>query len=268
MNSFSETLFADLAAIRDGKPLIHNITNFVVMNQTANVLLAVGASPVMAHAAEEVEDMVAFAGALVLNMGTLWPELVDSMVLAGKKANQLGVPVIFDPVGAGATALRTDAARRIMGEVKISVLRANASEAMITGGVQAQIRGVDSVEDGESIGDIARTIAVEHRMVVAVTGATDVITDGARTLLCRNGDPMMGRVTGTGCSSTSVVAAFCAVQKDYWRAASEALTYYALCGQIAAQNAPGPGSFEMALRDKLYNITPREAQPLLAVATI
>jgi len=267
MQPYLDSLLADLTAIRDRAPLIHNITNFVVMNQTANVLLAVGASPVMAHAAEEVEDMVVYAGALVLNMGTLWPELVDSMVLAGKKANALGVPVVFDPVGAGATALRTKAARRIMDEVQISVLRANAAEAMISAGVEAKIKGVDSLEDGESIGDIAREIAAKNKMTVAVTGATDVVTDGSRVFFCRNGDAMMGRVTGTGCSSTSVVGAFCAVQKDYWQAAAEALGYYAMCGQIAANGAPGPGSFEMALRDKLYNITRSDMEAILAVET-
>ena len=250
-----EQTWTDRQAIRKRQPLIHNITNFVVMNETANVILAVGASPVMAHALEEVEEMVGFAGALVLNIGTLWPGLVEACVVAGKRANVLGVPVIFDPVGAGATTLRTRAVERILGEVRVSVLRSNASEAFAAAGMPARIRGVDSLVGEADMSAAASAIARKLGLTVAITGKTDVITNGSVTYHCQNGHVLLQTVTGTGCSATAMVGCFAAVQADPVLAAAEALGYYGLCGELAAAGAVGPGSFEMALRDHLYSLT-------------
>lgn len=250
-----EQTWTDLQAIRKRQPLIHNITNFVVMNETANVILAVGASPVMAHALEEVEEIVGLAGALVLNIGTLWPGLVEACVAAGKRANALGVPVIFDPVGAGATALRTRAVERILGEVRVSVLRANAAEALAAAGLPAKIRGVDSLVGDAEMGAAAVAIARKLGVTVAITGRTDVITNGGVTYYCQNGHALLQTVTGTGCSATAVVGCFAAVRADPVLAAAEALGYYGLCGELAAAGAAGPGSFEVALRDRLYSLT-------------
>ncbi|MFA5206834.1 MAG: hydroxyethylthiazole kinase [Lentisphaeria bacterium] len=256
--SIQQQTWADLEALRRRKPLIHNITNFVVMNGTANVILAAGASPVMAHAAEEVEEMAAVAGAVVLNIGTLWPGLVDACVKAGKRANVCGVPVVFDPVGAGATTLRTEAVKRILGEVRVSILRCNAAEAFAAAGRPAAIRGVDSLADEADLGGAAREIARQLGVTVAITGRTDVITDGTAAWQCRNGHPLLQAVTGTGCAATAMVGCFAAVQPDPVLAAAEALGYYGLCGELAAPGAAGPGSFETALRDRLYSITRQE----------
>ncbi len=256
MDITAKQIWGNLELIREKRPLIHNITNFVVMNETANVILCVGASPVMAHAPEEVAEMASFAGALVLNIGTLYNELIEAMIIAGKKANEVGTPVALDPVGAGATRMRTEAVKRIMDKVKISVLRANMAEAMACSGMAAKIRGVDSLENGSmEKADVAREIARRIGSVVAITGATDYISDGTDCFACENGHPLMGSVTGTGCSVTATTGCFLAVEKNAAAAAANALAYFALCGELAAQGAAGPGSFEIALRDKLYNAT-------------
>src|SRR6266496_1377895 len=174
---------ADLAAIRERKPLVHQITNYVVMNETANATLALGALPVMAHAREEVEEMVALAGALVLNIGTLSPHWIDAMILAGKAANEYGVPVVLDPVGAGATRFRTETARRLLDEVKVAVLRGNQGEVATLVGLQAEVRGVESIGAGGEPADLARTAARNLGLVASVTGPIDHVSDGDRVLI-------------------------------------------------------------------------------------
>jgi hydroxyethylthiazole kinase len=255
MKSFAKLICEDRAAIRARKPLVHSMTNFVVMNETANALLAIGASPVMTDAVEEVEEMVSIASALVLNIGTLYPRSVDAMVVAGRVANRKGIPVVLDPVGAGATRLRTDAARRILSEVRVSVLRANQGEAMAVAGMQGDVRGVDSVSAVEGFADIGRQIAIKLGCPVAVTGATDVITDGTTTYLCHNGHSMLQDVTGTGCTVTALTGAFLAVSPDVLRGAAGALGMFGLCGELAAAGAAGPATFEIALRDLIYSIS-------------
>lgn len=249
---------ADLAAIRQQKPLVHNITNFVVMNSTANALLACGASPVMAHAIEEVEEMVSLAGALVLNVGTLTPPWVASMITAGKKANQVGVPVILDPVGSGATRLRTESAVRILDQVKVSVVRGNASEVLSLAQVESATKGVDSVHSVEQASQAAAELARQLKLPVAITGARDLITDGTKVLSVANGHPMMGMVTGMGCTATAIMGAFLAVQPQALLAAAGGLAFLGLAGQRAATRADGPGSFQVALLDALYALTPEE----------
>ena len=192
-----------LSRLRETKPLVHQITNYVVMNETANATLALGALPVMAHAREEVEEMVRLAGALVLNIGTLSPTWVEAMLLAGRAANDAGVPVVLDPVGAGATTYRTETARRLLADVKVSVLRGNAGEIATLVGVAAEVRGVESVGVEGSAEELARTAARELGLVASVTGAVDHVSDGEVVRAVSNGHPLLATVTGTGCISTA-----------------------------------------------------------------
>jgi len=244
-----------MAKVRAEKPLVHHITNLVVMNETANITLCAGALPVMAHAKEEVEEMTSAAKALVLNIGTLWPEQVDTMLLAGHCANRCGVPIIFDPVGAGATRLRTATGRRLLEELSIAVTRGNAAEIAALLGHEAKISGVESRGVAREPGELATEFAQRHGCVAAVTGAVDVVTDGSRIARVANGHPMMAAVTGTGCMATSVVAAYAAVESDLVAAAAIALAAYGLAGETAASKAAGPGSLHVGLYDALANLT-------------
>src|ERR671926_1732147 len=186
-----------LRTLRERKPLVHQITNYVVMNETANATLALGALPVMAHAREEVEEMVALAGALVPNIGTLSPDWVDAMLLAGRAANERGVPVVVDPVGAGATRYRTETARRILDEVDVTVLRGNAGEVATLVGIAAEVRGVESVDAGGEPAELAREAARSLGVVASVTGPVDHVSDGDAVLGVSNGHVLLGAVTGT-----------------------------------------------------------------------
>jgi hydroxyethylthiazole kinase len=250
----------NLARIRETKPLIHNITNFVVMNETANAILALGALPVMAHAAEEVEEMASVAGALVLNIGTLWPELVDSMVLAGKAANRSMVPVVLDPVGVGATYLRTAAAKRILDEVDVALVRGNAAEVAILAGEAAEIRGVESIGASDDVPAVARLLARARNCAVAVTGTTDYVVDATSAYAVHNGHALLGRITGSGCMSTTMCASFASVAENTAEAATQALAVFGLAGEHAAAVASGPGSFHAALYDALANLTPEAVE--------
>lgn len=259
----SETNWAAQAAenlkrVRETKPLVHNVTNFVVMNFTANVLLAAGASPVMAHAENEVEEMVSFAKALVLNIGTLDDAWIAAMLKAGKQASALGVPIILDPVGAGATKLRTTAAKRILAETKVTLVRGNASEILALGGAASKAKGVDAADSVEAAAERAVTLARELGVPVAITGPVDFITDGKRVARVANGHPLMGCVTGTGCGATAIIGAFAGVDADPVSAAATALAYYGLAGEHAADGAAGPGSFAVRFLDALHSLSLEE----------
>jgi len=258
MENWGQRAAERLAAIRERQPLVHNITNFVVMNTTANALLACGASPVMAHAAEEVEQMVSFAGALVLNIGTLTPPWIESMLLAAKKARALGVPAVLDPVGSGATELRTQASRRIIGEAGVSLVRGNASEVLSLAERASRTKGVDSAHSVDEAAQAGRELALALATPVAITGAVDLVTDGQRSLRVANGHAMLTRVTGTGCLATAIIGAFLAVEPDPLAAAACALAYVGLAGERAAAISSGPGSLQVNLLDALYNLTPEE----------
>jgi hydroxyethylthiazole kinase len=248
---------ADLAAIRERKPLVHQITNYVVMNETANATLALGALPVMAHAREEVEEMAALAGALVLNIGTLSPRWVEAMLAAGRAANSAGVPVVLDPVGAGATSYRTETARRLLQEIDVAVVRGNAAEIATLAGREAEIRGVESIGASDSAAELARVAAGELGTVVAVTGAVDQVSDGEQTVAVANGDPLLATITGSGCMATAITGCFVAVRPDApLAAAAEALVAFGVAGEDAAHEARGPGSFHVALYDALYALDP------------
>jgi hydroxyethylthiazole kinase len=244
-----------LGTIRERKPLVHNITNYVVMNETANAILALGALPVMAHAPEEMEEMVAIAGALVINIGTLEPAWVESMLAAGAAANALGVPVVLDPVGAGATRYRTDTAKRILDTLDVAVLRGNAGEVATLVGAEAEVRGVESVAAGDGA-DLAREAARSLGVVASVTGAVDHVSDGERSAEVSNGHELLASITGTGCMSTAMTGCFLAAAEDPFTAAVEALVAFGVAGEDAAAGAKGPGSFHVALYDALAALDP------------
>jgi hydroxyethylthiazole kinase len=247
---------ADLALIRDRKPLVHQITNYVVMNETANATLALGALPVMAHAMQEVEEMAAAASALVLNIGTLSDEWVEAMRAAGRSANRAGVPVVLDPVGAGATSYRTETARGLLDELEVAVVRGNSAEIATLAGREAEIRGVEAVGSGGGA-ELAREAASMLGCVAAVTGAVDHVSDGDRAYSIANGHELLGTVTGTGCMATAITGCFLAVRADDpLEAATEALVAFGVAGEDAATTAGGPGSFHVALYDALYALDP------------
>lgn len=251
-----EAIWDDLCQVRKTAPLVHNITNYVVMNTTANALLAVGASPVMAHAAEEVEDMVALAGALVVNIGTLSPSWADAMRLAARRAREIGRPWLLDPVGVGATRLRDNVAASLM-DLRPDVVRGNGSEiaalAAATPGT-VTTKGVDSTLGSEAGLTSALLLAARTGGIVAITGAIDYITDGTTTHRIANGHPLMARVTGLGCTASSLTGAFLAVQPDRLRAVVSALAVFAIAGELAAEGAPGPGTLQLRLYDILYGL--------------
>lgn len=255
MNDTAQFAAKAFATVRNKRPLIHHITNFVVMNNTANITLCSGALPVMAHAPEEVEEMVSAAGALVLNIGTLWAGQVEAMLLAGKRANQRGIPVVLDPVGAGATRFRTETARQLLDELSIDIVRGNLAEIATLAGAQAEISGVESIGVSGEAALVATQFARQYGAIAAVTGPIDFVTDGIRLARIANGHPLMSRVTGTGCMSTAVVAAYASIERDFVTAATAGLAVYGLAGEIAAELAQGPGTFQMHLFDAMAGLT-------------
>ncbi|MGI8910860.1 MAG: hydroxyethylthiazole kinase [Rubrobacteraceae bacterium] len=238
-----------LRKLGEERPLIHHLTNYVTVNLVANVTLSTGALPVMAHAVEEVEEMAAVASALVINMGTLDPPWVEAMIRAGKEANRRGIPVVLDPVGAGATRFRAEMPEKLLSEIDFAAVCGNAGEISTLAGLDAEVRGV------ESIGGDAKTAVVKaaRRLgaTVAATGATDHISDGERLLTVENGHPLMGRIVGSGCASTAVVGCFAAVGGVGPETIVAALACFGRAGEIAAEKADGPGTFEPRLLDAL-----------------
>ena len=256
-----------LEKIRQTAPLVHNITNYVVMNSSANILLALGASPVMAHSRREVREMAGMAGALVLNIGTLEEQWIEAMLMAAQAANQKGIPVVLDPVGAGATAYRSETAAAILQQTSVAVIRGNASEVLSLGVSDIKTKGVDSslaVSDENAA--VAGAIARQHGCVVAISGEIDLVTDGERVLRVANGVPLMTRVTGLGCGLSAVTGAFCAAADgDFLGAAAAAFGYYGLCGELAHGISDRPGSFLTAFMDALYAAGADEIQQQLKV---
>lgn len=249
-------LWSDVEAVRERAPLVHSITNLVAINLNANVLLAAGASPVMAHAHEEVRDMVGIAQALVLNIGTLDPYWVDSMKLALAAAAQRGIPTVLDPVGAGATPYRNQTLEALLAVASPSVIRGNGSEIMSIAGAAIQTRGVDSSAAANDALGAAQALAQRTQGTVCVSGAVDHILDARkRWARLSNGHPWMTRITGVGCSATALVGAFCAVQPDAWRATTAAMAYLGVVGEVAAEQAQarglGVGSMAVGLLDAL-----------------
>lgn len=247
-----------LSMVKEEQPLIHHITNYVTVNDCANIVLALGGSPVMADELLEVSDMVTIASALVLNMGTLNQRTIKSMITAGKKANQLNIPVIFDPVGVGATPLRTKTADQIIKEVELAVIRGNMSEIKILSGINTEIKGVDATESTEGGSEIAKALAKRLNCTIAITGATDLVSNGLRTFYLQNGHQHLASVTGTGCMTTSLIGTYNAITKDSLMAAITGIITMGIAGEIAFQSlgsSAGLGTFRMRLFDSVSQLT-------------
>ncbi|MBM4430477.1 MAG: hydroxyethylthiazole kinase [Chloroflexi bacterium] len=255
MNELYEKIAQLRERIRQQRPLLHHITNFVVMNDTANITLHIGALPVMAHAREEVGEMAQAAGALVLNPGTLSPEWVEAMLVAGRAANELDIPIVLDPVGAGATSLRTQSNLRLLRELKVAIVRGNSGEIGALTGLGGVVKGVETVEEVKEPQQVADALARQYGVTAAITGPRDIISDGERVLAVDNGHAMLKTITGTGCSATTMIAAFAAVERDYLLATAAGLVCYGLAAELAAAEARGPATFKAALFDAIYNLS-------------
>jgi len=250
---------ASLLDLRNKKPLVHHITNYVTVNDCANITLAIGASPVMADDIEEVEEMVSFASSLVLNIGTLNSRSIESMIVVGKKAKEKGIPIVLDPVGVGATSLRTTTAKRIIEEVCPAIIRGNMSEMKVLAGLDADIKGVDSIADEEDGEKVARQLTKKFGSVIAITGKQDIIAQGARICRIDNGHPLLSQVTGTGCMATSLIACFCGAAEDWFLGAAAGIMTMGLAGELAEQSlhaGEGIGTFRVRLFDAVGAMTP------------
>ncbi|MBD6955203.1 MAG: hydroxyethylthiazole kinase [Thermoplasmata archaeon] len=243
--------FEDLERIRIKKPLIHHITNYVVMNDSANITIAVGASPIMAHALEELEEIISVASALYINIGTLDTRWIDSMVSAVKYAERYNVPILLDPVGAGASRLRTEVTERLLYSSKIKILKGNGGEISSLAGRKGTTKGVESAVSPEA--EIATTVAEKYGVNVVMTGKVDYVSDGRRNAAVENGTPMLGKITGSGCMLGSVISSFMAIKEDPFEASIEGLLTYEIAAEIAEKKAEGPGTFKSKLMDEIYN---------------
>lgn len=247
-----------LEKVRKEGPVIHHLTNWVTIYDCANVTKTLGASPVMAHAAEEVAEMAGIASALVLNIGTLTPEFVAAMKMAAKSANQKGIPVVLDACGAGATKLRDQKSFELLDEVKIDILKGNISEIARIAGQDVKTQGVDAAPVKGDRAELAVRLARERDCTVVMTGREDVVTDGKAVYLIRNGHALMSRVVGTGCMAASVIGTFAAVEKDLALAAAAGLVCFEIAAERAAQRAQGPASFKEKMFDALYGLDKKQ----------
>jgi hydroxyethylthiazole kinase len=254
----NQQLWKHIVSVKNTAPLVHSITNYVVMNNTANAVLAAGASPIMAHAPEEMKDMVNIAGALVINIGTLDDYWANSMHIAIQQAEALQKPWILDPVGAGATPYRNKVLHEFISRYHPSVIRANASEMMALAQMSAQTKGVDSTHStGEAI-EAARHLHKATGAVICISGATDVIIGAHKQVSLSNGHPLMARVTGMGCTATALIGAFCAAIPNRQEATVAAMALMGIAGEQAAESAKGPGTLQLHFLDALYTISEAE----------
>ncbi len=258
-------VFLILQKVRERKPLVHHITNWVTIYDCANIVKVFGASPVMAHAKEESGDMAGLASALVLNIGTLTPELVESMIVASKSANKKKIPIILDVCGAGATALRNEKSFEILNSAKISIIKGNASEIAKIGGEKVQTKGVDSTKVEKNLLQIAARLANERKCVVVITGKEDIISDGEKHYIVRNGDEMMSHVVGTGCMATSVIGTFAAVENNLAKASAAGICCYEIAAELAARNSDGPGTFKTKLFDFAFHLNKEQIENMARI---
>lgn len=243
--------------VREESPLIHHITNYVTVNDCANITLAFGASPVMAHCIDEVEEIVSISSALVLNIGTIQSSNVESFIKAGKKARSLGKPVVFDPVGCGASKLRSDVSKMIINEVKPNVIKGNMAEIKHLLFNKSNMKGVDSKESMENVEKISVELALKTNAIVVTTGKVDYITDGKKIATVSNGTNILSKITGTGCMLNSIIASCCSVSDDYFISSAIATSAMGICGEIAEKNLSkneGSGTFRQRLLDAFYFI--------------
>ena len=256
-----------LEKVRIEKPLIHHITNWVTIGECATVTRSFSALPVMAHDERESADMAGISSALVLNIGTLTPTLVQSMIIAGKAANSRGIPVILDAVGVGATPLRNESAALILKELDLAVIKGNTSEIARLAGEDVLTRGVEKTEVTADPREVARAVALQNKATVAITGAEDVVADMNHIYVVRNGHPLMGAVVGTGCMAASVIGAFTAVSGGkFFESTTAALACYGVAAELASSHATGPGSFKPALFDAIYNLTPIQVKEMARIS--
>lgn len=250
--------------VRKNVPLVHSITNYVTVNDCANALLAIGASPIMADDIMEAADITSISNALVINIGTLNVRTVESMIASGKKANELGIPVVFDPVGAGASGFRNETTRRILTGVKVDIIRGNLSEMSFIAGLQVSTKGVDSSEEDASndAEEVAKNVAKMYNCVTAITGAVDVISDGTRLVRLSNGVKLLSKVTGTGCMTSALVGAFAGAaaqsgRYDYFHAACAGIASMSISGELAYEQSAenGTGSFHISIIDNLSKMS-------------
>jgi hydroxyethylthiazole kinase len=259
-----ETVSMAVPNIRKNRPLIHHITNYVTANDCANIVLAAGGSPVMADDPEEVEEMVSLAGCLVINIGTLDTRTVEAMLRAGARARERGAPIVLDPVGAGATGMRTRTAERIIRELSPEVIRGNLSEIRTLAGSAERTLGVDSTADASQAEEVAGRLSRELGCIVAVTGRIDVVAGGGRLSLIRNGDEMLSRITGGGCMCSSLVGTFCAVMPDRFAGAAAGILVMGVAGEIARERllpGEGTGSYRFRIIDAVSRMS---AETILA----
>lgn len=250
-----KNLWKHIRSVKSKSPLVHNITNYVVMNNTANALLAAGASPIMAHAKTEVHDMVALAHATVINIGTLDEYWSEAMLLAAETAHKLGKPWVLDPVGAGATPFRDKVLQELL-HFKPTVIKGNASEIMALAQANQELtKGVDSTADSNEAVQAAHQLAIQYGALVCISGATDIITDGTQGVHIQNGHPLMTKVTGMGCTASALIGAFMGVVEDKFESVTAAMTLLGIAGELAAKQSEGPGSLQLQLIDKLHNLT-------------
>lgn len=254
MKLTAKEIYSSVENIRNQSPVVHNITNYVVMNNTANALLAIGASPVMAHAPEEVEEMVNISQSLVINIGTLSEQWIKAMLMASDRADAKGIPFVLDPVGAGATSYRTKTARKLL-EKSPSVIRGNASEIIALCDDKSQTKGVDNIADADKAILIAERISLDFNCVVVVSGATDYIIKEKEKIKIKNGHQWMTRVTGLGCTASALCGAFTSVDRNYFEAAAKAMAVMGIAGEMAAATAAGPGSLQTNFLDVLYRLS-------------
>jgi len=257
--------YSVLENVRDKKPLVHHLTNWVTIYDCASVTRTVGALPVMAHAPEEVAQMAGISSALVLNIGTLTKDFIDAMIIAGRAANKKGIPIVLDAVGAGATDLRTEESRKLLRELGINIVKGNAGEVGVLAGVEAEVKGVESISVGGEPKEIAASLAKAAGATVVITGKEDIISDSEKNYIVKNGHELMGKVVGTGCMAASVIGSFAAVEKDRAKAAASALACFGIAGEIAAKDAKGPGTFKEAFFDALYNLSEEDVKSRLNV---
>jgi len=249
-----KAILSNLKKIRENSPLVQNITNYVVMNNTANALLALGASPIMSHAHKESEDMIKIVQALVVNIGTLDDYWVKSMLLSAGKAHEMNIPWVLDPVGAGATPFRNETLTQLVAFYP-TVIRGNASEILAMAKERIASKGVDSTNTSQEALEAGKRLSVITHSVVCISGEVDYITDGNRVAEIANGDPLMAKVTGMGCTASALIGAFLGVDKDPFQATLSAMAIMGVAGEIAAHKSQGPGTLQLYFYDALYNLT-------------
>ncbi|MGB9927067.1 MAG: hydroxyethylthiazole kinase [Methanosarcina sp.] len=254
-----------LKTIRETKPLVHHITNWVTIYDCANITRVFGALPVMAHAPEECADMTKISSALVLNIGTLTSELIEAMLLSAAAANKKKIPVVLDAVGVGATKFRDEMAAKILNSVRVDIIKGNYSEIAKLAGEEAETKGVEATAINANPEKLAKAFAESRSSIVVMTGKEDIISDGKKVFVVKNGHEQMGSIVGTGCMAASVIGSFASVNPDYCEASKDALVYFGIAGELAAEKSKGPGSFKVNLYDEVFGLTDEKVKSLMNV---